>query len=132
MIVTAGIIWRDGLVLIAQRKRDSRVEASKWEFPGGKLDPGETMEACLAREIQEELGLDIEVGKLYATNTHTYDIPSGPLLCELHAYSARWLGGEIQLLDCQDARWVQPQELRGYAFSAADIPIVERFLQEYA
>jgi len=132
MDVVAGIIWKDGKLLVAQRKPDTGVEPNKWEFPGGKPDSGETLEQALAREIREELGIIVRVDSLYALNKHVYSVQGKELLCELHAYTSHWMSGELQLLDCQDASWIVPRELRNYSFAAADIPIVEKLLEEFA
>ena len=83
LIVTAGVIRSDDTVLIA--RRESGPLAGRWEFPGGKLEPGESPEACLARELQEELGLEVQVGDIFAVVYHEY--PSGPIL--LLAYACR-------------------------------------------
>ncbi|MEW6399341.1 MAG: (deoxy)nucleoside triphosphate pyrophosphohydrolase [Bacillota bacterium] len=83
LIVTAGVIRKDDAVLIA--RRESGPLAGQWEFPGGKLEPGESPEACLARELREELGLEVEVGDIFAVVYHEY--PSGPVL--LLGYTCR-------------------------------------------
>ena len=69
--VTAGVIVRDGRVLVCQRPPGSR-HPGKWEFPGGKLEPGESLVACMRRELQEELGIDAEVGRLLWQAGHQY------------------------------------------------------------
>ncbi|MEW6546421.1 MAG: (deoxy)nucleoside triphosphate pyrophosphohydrolase [Bacillota bacterium] len=133
LIVTAGVIRRDDTVLIA--RRESGPLAGQWEFPGGKLEPGESPEACLARELQEELGLEVEVGDIFAVVYHEY--PSGPVL--LLAYACRLPEDHAPRLtegrEPEEAashpgrapcRWVKIPDLHRYAFAPADLPIVEK------
>jgi 8-oxo-dGTP diphosphatase len=112
--VTAAVLEKDGRVLIARRKRGDRL-ADKWEFPGGKLEEGETPELCLRRELQEELGIDVVVGGFVGRSCHRY--PHGEI--ELLAYR------DFQLHDHEEIRWVSPADLASHDFSAADIPIVK-------
>jgi 8-oxo-dGTP diphosphatase len=115
IIVAAAVISRaDGAVLIARRRRE-RSHGGLWEFPGGKLEPGETPAACLVRELGEELGLTIEVGPYLATG---YD---GAI--ELRGYRARILAGQLRLSDHDAVAWVAPAELAVYPMPPADLPI---------
>jgi 8-oxo-dGTP diphosphatase len=118
--VAAGVIERDGTVLIAQRKRGRREEL-KWEFPGGKLEPGETPEGCLARELREELGVETQVEGYVGASTCAY----GWGTVELLAYRVRLIAGNpTALADHEEVRWVSLGELAGYDFADADVPIV--------
>jgi 8-oxo-dGTP diphosphatase len=115
--VAAAVLTRaDGAVLIA-RRRAGKAHAGLWEFPGGKLEPGETPEACLVRELREEFGVEIAVGPHLATG---YD---GPI--ELLGYRARLAAGEPRLTDHDAIAWVAPGELSGYPMPPADLPIAE-------
>ncbi len=116
--VTAAVLERDGRVLIARRKRGDRM-ADKWEFPGGKLEEGETLESCLRREMQEEFGIEVSVGPLVGRSRHAY--PHGEI--DLVAYRVTHVAGDFQLHDHEEIRWVRPADLTSYDFSAADIPI---------
>jgi len=116
--VTAAVMERDGRVLIARRKRGDRME-NKWEFPGGKLERGETPEACLRREMREEFGIDIAVGPLVGRSLHAY--PHGTI--DLMAYRVTHLSGDFRLHDHEEILWVRPSDLKSYDFSAADVPI---------
>ena len=118
--VTAGIIEKDGKILIAKRKRGKSADA-KWEFPGGKVEKGETHEECLKREILEELNVEIQVGKFAGSSCFN----NGEKNINLIAYYAEYVSGEIKLTDHEDYRWVLPCELVKYDFLEADLKFVE-------
>ena len=99
--VTAVILINDNKVLIAQRKPTDFL-ANKWEFPGGKIEIGESPEECLKREIKEEFSINIKVLGYFGENTHKYN----NLEIKLIAYKALWSSGEIRLLEHQDYKWV--------------------------
>jgi 8-oxo-dGTP diphosphatase len=122
--VTAAIWIEAGRVLIARRRPGSS-QAGLWEFPGGKVRPGETPEACLAREIEEELGVEVNVEGFFAESVHAY----AERTIRLRAYRVRSTGGTPVALDHAELRWVSPRELGRYAFCPADLPFVQR-LQE--
>jgi 8-oxo-dGTP diphosphatase len=124
--VVGALILREGRVLIAQRP-EGKSQALKWEFPGGKIEPGETPEHSLTREIAEELGLQIAVGRWFQTVTHRY--PQGPEV-RLVCYLARPVAGEPRTLQCRDWRWVSAAELDAFEFSEADVPVVARLRSE--
>lgn len=122
--VTAAILMQGGKVLIGQRKAGKQM-AHLWEFPGGKLEHGETPEACLAREIKEELALDVAVRELFGESVYHYE--HGPV--RLLVYRVEEITGELTPLDHQECRWVAISDLGNYEFVPADIPIVQK-LQE--
>lgn len=117
--VAAAIIRQNGKILITQRAVKDKLSL-KWEFPGGKIEPGETPERCLAREIREELCLEIVVGEHCTTSIFAYE--SGEI--ELMAYYAKVIAGDLQLCVHAAACWVSPEDLDGYDFAPADVPIV--------
>jgi mutator protein MutT len=119
--VSAALIFRDGKLLITRRQADAHL-GGLWEFPGGKLEPGETFEQCLVREICEEMGIQISVGSLFEEITHDYPEKSVRLkffICEL-------LSGEPQALGCSAFNWIGRQELGGFEFPAADARLLEK------
>ncbi|MDI9484165.1 MAG: (deoxy)nucleoside triphosphate pyrophosphohydrolase [Bacillota bacterium] len=118
--VMAAIIQRGNEVLLCQRKEGAL--AGKWEFPGGKIENGETPEECLVREIQEELGITIEVQDIFQAVHCHYD--HGDFL--VIGYLAAHVAGEITLRVHSACAWVDRSELGNYDLAAANIPIAER------
>lgn len=123
--VTAAIIKKGDKYLITQRSISDKLPL-KWEFPGGKVEIGETPEECLIREIKEELNLEVAVGEKVATSTYSYG--SGTI--SLVAYSAQIIGGSIILLDHNDAKWVGLNKLGQFDFCPADIVIVNKLKED--
>ena len=118
--VTAGLIRREGKVLIAKRPEGSHLEGY-WEFPGGKQEKSESLEGCLEREIEEELGVRIKAGKFLLTVDHDYGIK----VISLHAFNCISLEGEPRPLKSQEIRWVEPVMLGGFTFPPPDIKVIE-------
>lgn len=118
--VSAGLVFRAGKLLITQRHTAAHL-GGLWEFPGGKREPGETFEQCLVRELQEELGIEVEVGELVKCLTHAY--PEKTVL--LKFFRCRWILHEPRAIDCLDLKWVTAPELRDYQFPAADATLLE-------
>jgi len=120
-VVGAGVVRRkDGRLLIAQRKSDSML-GGLWEFPGGTLEPGETMPQCIARELLEELGIRVKVGSRIVVVRHAYS----HFTIALHAHEARLASGRPRPIHCAAFAWVRIDELDRYAFSRADLRIIE-------
>jgi mutator protein MutT len=118
--VAAAIIERQGRYLIAQRLSDAAL-GGLWEFPGGKCRAGETLERCLEREILEELGVRVTIGRLERRVSHSYDHAH----VDLHFYRCELAEGEPAPLGCQAVRWVLPSELSGFTFPAANQPLID-------
>jgi len=121
MKVTAGILWRDGHVLLALR-RPGKHMGGKWEFPGGKIEPGETPEESLARELEEELDVQARVGDFLCCVHYEGDGVS----LELMVYRVDHFEGTPALREHQEIRWVSPRELRLYELADSDRSVVER------
>ena len=119
--VSAALIFHAGKLLITQRHAKSHL-GGLWEFPGGKREAGETFEACLLREIREELGVDIVVGALFEEIHHAYPEKS----VHLKFFTCQLLAGEPQPLDCAAVKWVTKAELPHFEFPAADAQLLEK------
>ena len=117
--VTAAVIERDGKILIARRAAAKHL-GGKWEFPGGKLEPGETPEACLVRELEEEFGVKTEIGKFIAENIFDY----GTRTIRLLGYEVKYISGNFKLNDHDEIAWITRNEFKNYDFAPADLPIV--------
>lgn len=126
-IVTAAVIEKGGNILIAKRRQGSKF-AGKWEFPGGKLEKGETPEQCLKRELQEELTITVNIGELICSSVYSY---TPELTINLLAYRTTVISGTFNLNDHEEIRWVKPIDLNNYDFPEADRPIVEILMKEF-
>jgi A/G-specific adenine glycosylase len=98
-----------------------------WEFPGGKIEPGETVEACIGREIQEELGIEVAVGDRLCTVTHAYS----HFKVTLNVHHCTHLSGEPQPIECDEVRWVTLDTLDEFPFPKANSHIIDA-LRAYA
>lgn len=119
-VAAAVIVNNDGDILITQRSEEDKLSL-KWEFPGGKIENGETAEECLEREIMEELNLKIEVLEYLGSCVHKYDTKE---IC-LIAHKARVLSENMKLNVHNAVRWVKEYELKNYDFAPADIKLLQ-------
>jgi 8-oxo-dGTP diphosphatase len=124
LIVVAGLIYKEGKLLISQRPAGKQ-GALKWEFPGGKLEEDEDPRACLVREIKEELNIEVGVERIYEVVFHRY--PDRAVL--LLFYTCSYIAGETEPLDCAAFAWVEPSRLLEYDFLAADLDLIHRLAE---
>jgi 8-oxo-dGTP diphosphatase len=117
--VTAAVIVRHGKVFIARRRPAARL-GGMWEFPGGKIEPGETAEACLKRELKEEFDIEATVGEALGCHVHRYDFGT----VALTAFRVDEIDGRMRLNDHSAARWVTAGQLGDFDFAPADLPFV--------
>lgn len=122
--VVVGIIWNRGKILIDQRPKKGLL-GGLWEFPGGKQEPGETLEECLVREIREEMKIKIRVQGPFLTVQHAYS----HFKITLHSFQCQYLSGEPEPKKAIDWRWVAPKELNEYAFPKANKKILDALLE---
>jgi len=121
LVVAVALVDPDGRVLLAQRP-EGKAMAGLWEFPGGKVDPGERPEQALIRELREELGIDTEASCLAPLSfaSHAYD--------DFHLLMPLWVcrkwEGIAMPREGQVLKWVRPNDLRGYPMPAADLPLI--------
>jgi 8-oxo-dGTP diphosphatase len=119
--VVAAIIIRDGCVLACRRNPD-RSAGGLWEFPGGKVEPGESPEDALGREIREELGVEIDVGELI----HRATTPTDTAQVDLSSYEARLTDATpTRSTDHDMLRWLRPHQLSERKWAEPDLPVVE-------
>lgn len=120
VLVTAAVIRRDEGILLVRRRPGQKL-AGYWEFPGGKVESGETLAACLQREMLEELGVEVAVGAVVASSDYVY--AHGAI--HLVAMETTIVAGELQLTVHDSLAWVEASRLLHYRLAPADIPIAE-------
>ena len=120
--VVAALIVRNNKILICQRTKHQPMPL-KWEFPGGKVEPDESPEAALFRELEEELGISAKIGAKVATIRHNYGNGTS---VELHFYQVNEFAGELQNRIFRDVRWVSSKELPTFDFLEADIAFINK------
>jgi 8-oxo-dGTP diphosphatase len=123
IVVTAAVIERDGRLLVTERPKGVHLEGF-WEFPGGKCEPGETLRACLGRELHEELGVQAVVGAELLATTHAY--PERTV--ELHFIRCELTGDPVPRLG-QEMRWVAVRDLGSLPFPPADRELIELLMR---
>ncbi|MGQ0565496.1 MAG: (deoxy)nucleoside triphosphate pyrophosphohydrolase [Gemmobacter sp.] len=121
LVSAVALIDRDGRVLLAQRSAGKSM-AGLWEFPGGKVEPGETPEAALIRELHEELGIETWRSCLAPLTFASHAYPDFHLLMPL--FACRKWDGIVTSREGQDLAWVRPDRLRDYAMPPADLPLI--------
>jgi 8-oxo-dGTP diphosphatase len=125
LLVVAALIARDGRLLISRRRVDQAMP-NLWEFPGGKVEAGESPQVALAREVQEELGCEVEVGRIDEVVFHDY--PAFDLY--MLVYRCRIVAGEPSACAVAEIAWVDPTLLPGLDLLPADLPLARRLAEE--
>lgn len=125
IVVSAGIVIRDGKIMLCQRKPEARL-GLKWEFPGGKLESGESPQQALERELREELAIETRTGRIYDVHHES----SGDRSLLLLFFRSEILSGEPQTIDCNAVAWVSPAELTTYDLAPADLEVAKRLAAE--
>ncbi|MDJ0589242.1 MAG: 8-oxo-dGTP diphosphatase MutT [Pleurocapsa sp. MO_226.B13] len=113
-----------GKILIDRRKSGGEM-GGLWEFPGGKIEPGETIEECIKREIKEELNIEILVGDRLTTITHVYQT----FKVTLYVHCCQHLSGTPQRIECDEIHWVEPAQMNQYQFPQANTKIISLLQQ---
>jgi 8-oxo-dGTP diphosphatase len=121
------LLERDGRLLVAQRPPGKKL-ALKWEFPGGKVEAGESGAEALKRELREELGIDVEVGQELPSVVHDY----GATVIRLHPFRCRLRAGEPHPHEHVAVRWCTVDEIAALDLAAADVPVLALFVQHRA
>lgn len=121
--VTAALLEHDGMLLIAKRGPTARLPYL-WDLPGGRVEPDETPEECLRRELRERFGIEVRVEDHIDSHIHTYDFGT----VELLLFRADWVQGDFASTDHQEIRWAFPHELRSFEFTPADAALVRRII----
>ncbi len=124
LAVTCGVIIKEGKILVCQRNIGMLLPL-KWEFPGGKIEYGESQEDCLIREIFEELEVQIDIIAPLTPVQHSYT----DFGLQLYPYICKYKGGEIQLKEHKQALWVELEELNSFDWAEADLPIVAELME---
>jgi 8-oxo-dGTP diphosphatase len=128
IVVVAGVVVDDvGRVLLTQRRADQELPL-KWEFPGGKIEPGEGPIAALVRELEEELGITVTVGHVWEVLFHAYTDYDVLML----VYPCRIKRGEPRCLEVADLAWTAPSDFDGFDILPADEPLLVRLRNEGA
>ena len=125
--VACAIIERDGLTLAARRSLKQSLPL-QWEFPGGKIEAGELHQECLVRELREELGIDISVGKPLQPVTHSYAL----FTLTLYPFICTILSGELTLHEHAEIAWLPPVALPTLDWAEADLPVIKEYLNTFS
>ncbi|WP_421919644.1 (deoxy)nucleoside triphosphate pyrophosphohydrolase [Marinifilum sp.] len=126
ILVSAAIIRKGDSILVAQRNHQDEL-GLKWELPGGKVEPGESVEECIVRELFEEFGIQSKVRGYLGENIHNY----GNKLVWLKAFFVDHVSGEFELRVHQNIQWVKFSELKDIDWAPADVALIKMLLQNY-
>lgn len=123
--IGVAVIWNEQGQILIDRRRQEGLLGGLWEFPGGKIEPEETVQECIVREIQEELGIEVAVGDRLITIDHTYT----HFRVTLNVFHCSHISGEPQPIECDEVRWVTLAEIDQYPFPKANVQIIEALHQ---
>lgn len=118
--IGVAVIRNDQREILIDRRRANGLLGGLWEFPGGKIEANETVEACIEREVREELAIEVEVGEHLITIDHTYS----QFHVTLFVHYCRYLSGEPQAIECDEIRWVSLEEIDQFPFPTANSQII--------
>ncbi|MDH4091965.1 MAG: (deoxy)nucleoside triphosphate pyrophosphohydrolase [Cyclobacteriaceae bacterium] len=121
IIVVAGVLYNNDKILLAKRNQNKSL-GGKWEFPGGKVEKGETHKRALKRELIEEFGVAFEIGEYIGSNAHEYR----DFIIQLHAYKVPCSILDLSSSDHDEVHWVNKAAILSYDLADADIPIVDK------
>lgn len=124
--VVAAIIRKDDKIFCAQRA-DKGELAKKWEFPGGKIESGESHQEALIREIKEELNTDISVDNFVLTVNHEYN----SFILTMHCYECKVISGYLTIGEHIDSKWLTLVEMLEYDFAQADVPVIQHLINRF-
>lgn len=125
--IGVAVIWNDQGEVLIDRRLEEGLLGGLWEFPGGKIEANETIPDCIKREIKEELGISIEVRDHLITLNHAYT----HFRVTLNVYHCRYLAGEPQPIECEEIRWVKPEQLSQFPFPKANTKIIDAILNQF-
>ncbi len=125
IVVAAGIVSQNGKIMLCQRRPGDRL-ALKWEFPGGKLEPSESPQRALERELREELAIETRTGRIFDVH---HDTASGRDILVLF-FRSELISGEPQTIECNAVHWVEPARLTEYDLAPADMEVAKLLASE--
>ena len=124
--VLAGVIVKENKILIGRRAPNEKAPGL-WEFPGGKLEDGESHHECLKRELEEELGIDAEIGPLFSEYVYKYH----HVAYQIYFYRIDEFSGELQYNSHDILEWVTPDQFDDYDFLPGDQPLLAELVNQY-
>ncbi len=125
IVVAAGIVSQNGKIMLCQRKPEDKL-GLKWEFPGGKLEPSESPQRALERELREELAIETRTGRIFDVH---HDTASGRDILVLF-FRSELISGEPQTVECNAVHWVEPARLTEYDLAPADLEVAKLLASE--
>lgn len=120
-VIGVAIIWNQAGQILIDRRLPGGSSGGLWEFPGGKLEIGETIEQCILREVAEELAIEVAIEQHFRTIDHHYK----DIRITLHFYHCRYLGGTPQPLESEEIRWVTLAEMEQFTFPTANLEVIQ-------